>query len=223
MSATGKQKTEKIVIGQIALDGTEEGITQAVERADELIGILSLGEKDAMHVRLLFEEALGLLKALTGVFDAQVHFERDADECRVIVDAKTKMDITKKTDLIAVSTSGKNASAKGFMGKIADIIETGFLGYDDVMMLQETYNAGRITYGGLGMYQPASGMAPEIIWSLNNYKEGLNEAIDEDGDAAKEAWDELEKSIVASIAKDVIVGVKKDTVKLTLVYDVKGK
>ena len=41
------------------------------------------------------------------------------------------------------------------------------------------------------------------------------------GEFGKEAWDELEKSIVASLARDVIVGIKKDSVTMTIVYDVK--
>ena len=51
---------------------------------------------------------------------------------------------------------------------------------------------------------------------MNNYKEGLEQADDSDA-PAKEAWDELEKSIVASIAKDVVVGVKKDRVEMTII------
>ena len=59
-------------------------------------------------------------------------------------------------------------------------------------------------------------MGEPIIWSLNNYREGLEQADDSDA-PVKEAWDELEKSIVASIAKDVVVGVKKDRVEMTII------
>ena len=35
------------------------------------------------------------------------------------------------------------------------------------------------------------------------------------------AWDELEKSIVASVADDVIVGVKDNKVQMTIIYKMK--
>ena len=54
-----------------------------------------------------------------------------------------------------------------------------------------------------------------ITWSLNSYREALSDAENEE--PAQEAWDEIEKSIVASLAKDVIVGIKKDLVEMTIV------
>ena len=53
------------------------------------------------------------------------------------------------------------------------------------------------------------------IWSLAKYRQSVDEARASDQDTT-EAWDELEKSIVASIADDVRVGVKGDTVELVI-------
>ena len=164
---------------------------------------------------------VGMLKELTGEYEAVVWFERYEKECCIRMTAKTEMDTEKKTDLLGMSTSGRNASAKGFMDKLADVVESGLMGYDEVMKLQQKYGGGMVSYGSMGMYDlPNSGMIyPEMVWSLYNYKDGLNETTGDD-EAAKEAWDELERSIVASIAKDVVVGVKKNRVDITMVKDI---
>ncbi len=214
-------KASKVTTQQIVLDNREERIASALEKADQYIGELDLPKKDSIQVKLLFEEMVGMLKELTGEYEAVVWFERYEKECCIRMTAKTEMDTEKKTDLLGMSTSGRNASAKGFMDKLADVVESGLMGYDEVMKLQQKYGGGMVSYGSMGMYDlPNSGMIyPEMVWSLYNYKDGLNETTGDD-EAAKEAWDELERSIVASIAKDVVVGVKKNRVDITMVKDI---
>ena len=53
-------------------------------------------------------------------------------------------------------------------------------------------------------------------WSLSRYKTSVTEDRDTKKEA-EEAWDELEKSIIANIADDVIVGIKDNYVTLTVV------
>ena len=101
------------------------------------------------------------------------------------------------------------------MSKIADIIDTGFLSYNDIMKDQQIYSNGYFI--GYGMINEAPLIGEPFVWSLKNYKNSL-ETFDQEDDHSKEAWDELERSIVASIASDVIVGVKKDSVDLTIIY-----
>ena len=53
------------------------------------------------------------------------------------------------------------------------------------------------------------------IWTLQTYRVDLDQART-DGDFAEEAWDELEKSIVAKLADDVAVGVRGDRIDLVI-------
>ena len=92
------------------------------------------------------------------------------------------------------------------MSKIADIIDNGFLNYNDIMKDQQ--------FIGYGMINETPVIGEPFVWSLQNYKNSLEATSDK----KQEAWDELERSIVASIANDVIVGVKKDSVDLTIIY-----
>ena len=52
-------------------------------------------------------------------------------------------------------------------------------------------------------------------WSMQKYQRGL-ESMKQDNVEPEEAWDELEKSIVANIADDVLVGIKNNTVELII-------
>jgi hypothetical protein len=133
------------------------------------------------------------------------------------------MDQDKKEGLLGVASQKENTLAKGFMGKVGDIIENGLLNYNNVMKLQQEYGGGYVNYGTMGMYNGVEGMADSgIMWSLYEYRDALKENI-ESGAEVQEAWDELEKSIVASLAKDVTVGVKMDQVELTITADLTGK
>jgi hypothetical protein len=202
---------------ELYLKNTESSAAEALKMVDDYINARDMEKKKALHLRLLAEETIGMVRAMAGDFKALFWLEEDDGEYRVRLTAKTEMDKGKKQDLLSVSKSGKNASAKGFMGKIGEIIENGLLHYSEVMKLQQEYGGGYVDYALIGCDVPeAPVMGEPIVWSLNNYKEGLEQADDSDA-PAKEAWDELEKSIVASIAKDVVVGVKKDRVEMTII------
>ncbi len=193
-------------------------IYDALDKIDNYLSDLKLEPKDSLHLRLLAEETLGMLGAMAGDYRSVVWFERDGDVCKLQVIAKTEMDIDKKKEILSVSRSGENNLAKGFMGKIADIIENGFLNYDNVMKLQQEYGGGYVDYAAMGG-RPSG---ETFCWSLEQYKDALDEVRYND-EAAGTAWDELEKSIVARLADDVIVGVKKDEVEFTIVSKLLGQ
>ena len=193
-------------------------IYDALDKIDNYLSDLKLEPKDSLHLRLLAEETLGMLGAMAGDYRSVVWFEKDGDVCKLQVIAKTEMDIDKKKEILSVSKSGENNLAKGFMGKIADIIENGFLNYDNVMKLQQEYGGGYVDYAAMGG-RPSG---ETFCWSLEQYKDALDEVRYND-EAAGTAWDELEKSIVARLADDVIVGVKKDEVEFTIVSKLLGQ
>jgi hypothetical protein len=189
------------------------------DKADELIEDLEVSKKDAIHLKLLFEETVGMLKSMAADYHAEIWFEKYKKECCLKLTGKTLMDSAKKKELISISSDHDNHSAKGFMGKVTDVIESGLLNYTDVMKLQQQYGAGYVSYGSMGLYGFTEGsVTPGIQWSLCDYRDSL-EADQDNNPSVKEAWDELEKSIVASLAKDVLVGVKGDRIDITMVYE----
>ena len=205
----------------IYINNTEEKAAEALKIADDFLMLQDIDKKATIRRRPLVEETIGMVKAMTGDFNAMVHLEDDNGEFRIVLTCKTLMDKEKKNSLLSVSTTGKNAAVKGFMGKISEIIENGILNFDEVMKLNQEYGGGSVDYvsmgmGAMGAVHLAVPVDQEpITWSLSNYRNALEESSDKI--PSKEAWDELEKSIVANIAKDVIVGVKKDRVDLTII------
>ena len=105
------------------------------------------------------------------------------------------------------------------MGKIRQVIENAMYSVDEVGTLSAEYGGMPLMYGSMGMYEtdPVSAMGTaNYMWSLDTYKGSVESSIDKD-EAAKEAWDELEKSIVAKLSDDVIVGIKKKKASFTIV------
>ena len=61
-----------------------------------------------------------------------------------------------------------------------------------------------------------------LSWSLAQYRNSL-QSLKGENDEAENAWDELEKSVVASLADDVTVGVKKEQVEMKAIMKLKGE
>ncbi len=203
--------------GELYVNNTEENAAAALAKIDEFIAHQDIDRKKMIHLRLLAEESVGMVKAMTQDFMALLSMEEENGEYHVRLTFKTDMNREKKSELLSVATSGKNAAAKGFMGKIGDIIENGLLNYDNVMKLQQEYGGGYSDYIGMGMCVPGEiQMAGDpLVWSLSKYRSALGNGAEVSGET-QGAWDELEKSIVASLAKDVTVGVKKDRVDMVI-------
>lgn len=195
------------------------GWNEALEEAGKFASYTGLDKKAALRVRLLIEETLGMLENITGDYAAEFSLESDKNcAVRLRLKARTLMDYAKKKELIEASTDKKNAASKGFMGKIRQIIENCMYSIDEVGSLSSEYGGVQLAYGTMGMCETDPGTAihtSNYLWSLESYKKSVEQASAGDA-AAKEAWDELEKSIVASIADDVKIGVSGNTVELII-------
>ena len=178
----------------------------AMKRTEDAAMRLNLSKKEMLQLQLLVEETLGMVCAMTEDFEGAFWLEYEGRTCRVCLEVETHMSLERKEMLLALSSSGKNASRKGFMGKIADMMENGLLFYDNVGALQAQYglqiNAAESGYTGAG-----GEMISYPVWTLSSYKEELSQKT-EGSSPSEEAWDELEKSIVAKLSDDVTVGVK---------------
>ena len=203
-------QTDKI---QVLSNG--QGMEAALAESEKFAAYMGIEGKPALHLRLLTEELLGMVRAITGDFKAYFWIEnQEGGGYRIHLDAETPMNLDKKTELISLSSKGVNNVLGGFMGKIRDMVENGLYYYNKVDQLQLKN----------GIYTPVgvtAGITPEstgvdgFVWTMDEYRDRMNSARGSDPDASK-AWDELERSIVASIADDVVVSVRKNMVKITI-------
>ncbi|MCR5501908.1 MAG: hypothetical protein K6F53_02775 [Lachnospiraceae bacterium] len=200
-------KTNSIVISNKG-----DNMEDAFREVDKYAEYQNLAHKDALHLRLLTEEAFGMLREMVGKFTTYFSVEGDGKTNTLNIEGKADVDAWERSDLLAVSKSGKNVLAKGIMGKIRSVIEAGALGID------LAYEQDPIDYGYILSSAPLS--MEELsgqMWSLSAYRQGVEEGKDRNEIAAK-AWDELEKSIIANLADDVQVGILKGNIKLIITY-----
>lgn len=202
---------QEITTETIKITNTGSGMPQALSIAENAAGLLNLSTKDALRARLLAEETLSMVRAVTGTFSADFWIELKDRTFTIHLKAKSELDYPKRQELLSVSTTGKNTAHLGIMEKIRGIIEAGIYGIEESFRLQAEYGTGMFSYGALGV--PDDGMAEAMYsWSMQKYKADV-EANEEDSESA----DELEKSIIANIADDVRVGICEDSLELVVV------
>ena len=174
---------------------------------------IKLDKRDTLRLDLLVEETLGMVKATLEDSYGQIWFTADGKACEIHFEATADMDADRKDRLLDLSSTGKNAAAKGFMAKLGEVISGAMHGFGRTM---DAYGQESMKYGIVHTPSPMSGNADMMtIWTLQTYRNDLNQASGS-GSAAEEALDELEKSIVAKIADDVVVGVKGDRINLVI-------
>lgn len=81
----------------------------------------AMKEFKSLHLRLLSEETVDMVLAIAGDFDADFTISAEGKFCSVNLKAETIVDVDKRKEFLELSNSGKNESAKGFMGKVRDI------------------------------------------------------------------------------------------------------
>ena len=171
---------------------------EAILRESEKVAVYNeLSHKQTLHLRLLCEELDGMLPELVGDFTGDLWFTFEDGVCKLHVSIDLEdISLQNKEQLIDLARNKKNASAGGIIGKIRSALENFFLD-------EEISNAFAISAGSFhmvaGYYE---GLDCSYYWSLDQYRSAVKK-----GEKA-EAWDELEKSVIASVADDVVVGVK---------------
>lgn len=192
---------------KIYVTSTGEGIEQALAQAEAVAAFKQLSQKDTLHLRLLTEEMMGMVQALTGTKKAEFWIEDADGTYRLHLKTKTPgMNMELREKLLSASSTGKNAAAKGVMGKIRDLFERAMEPLDD--SAEGFYLTG---WEYVGAEQSDMFMASAAIWSFNRYKQSL-----EDDAAHKEEWDMLEQSIVASLADEIQIGIRENTVEMVI-------
>ena len=105
---------------------TNEGVgfSEASAQAEAVARFRDLDRKSALHLRLLTEEMMGLMRALTGEREADFWIDDKAGVFRLHLKVKVLMNAEMRKKLLAASSSGLNASASGFWGKLRDLFES---------------------------------------------------------------------------------------------------
>ena len=211
-----------MITEHIKVANTGAGMDTALALADNFSDTLSLTKKQSFHLRLLVEEMFNLIRALAGDFSGQFWIEAE-NQGKIkevkgfqihLASAKSELDYAKRQQLLSVSTKGENIAARGIIEKIRDLAEAGLYSMEESFNLQAKYGTGIFSCGMMSSID--TGISDAVYaWSMQKYKDEL-EALHTENENVDEAWDELEKSIIANIADDVKVGVRKGSFEIII-------
>ena len=182
---------------EIKVSGSIDQVNLALTQAEKVAEYKNLPNKSALHLRLLTEEVMGMMRAITGDVEGKFWIEDEDNVFQLHLQVITNIDEEQREQLLSASTSGKNEAAKGLMGKIRTFFEP----MEGVPM-----------FYGLDM-----GVYTDVVWSMRDYQEQVKQYIAEKRDGAKEAWDELEKSVIFHIADDVKVSIYGRKVEMVII------
>lgn len=176
----------------------------AILKESEKVAVYNeLTHKQALQLRLICEEMDGMLPNIIDDFHGDFWIEFEDGVCKV--NASIKFDeftAEKKEGLVAVAKNKKNAATVGIVGKIRSALENAFLSEDSYAGGDIALESQYFITDYYGSINYCTSMDYARLWSLQQYRSTVKK------EEKEEAWDELEKSVIASVADDVIVGVK---------------
>ena len=191
----------------ISVTGAASQMEAALHEAEKVTAYKALSGKNALHLRLLTEEMMGLMRSITGEKEGRFWIEDQDGMYELHLVTETRLTSGKREKLLSAATSGKNESARGLMGRLRDFIERGadadLAGMTSPLFLE-------------GMYEHSSTPVLDMEWSMSRYQNALAPSVSLREQKALDAWDELEKSVVARVADDVKVSIRGSEVSLTI-------
>ena len=200
----------------ISVKSDGSGFEQALAQAEAVAAFRSLPKKTALHLRLLTEEMMAMLREITGETAAEFWIEDKDNTFALHLTASTIISRSKREELLSVSSTGKNAAAKGVLGKLRDIFECA-MDADSMGDLPVYYSHGVIMSTVMAGEDPMTYAfnADMAMWSMQHFRDVMGEEKDSNPEA-EEAWDELEKSVVANRADEVSIGIRGNNVEMII-------
>ncbi len=190
-----------------------EGMNEALAATEKLGQDSGLSHKENLRLRLLAEELIGLMRGITGSVEARYQAGQEERKFALSLSADVVLDLEMRRQLIAASSSGKNSAAKGLMGRIREMVA--------IVLLPKGQSSAALANLSLGLISMGSPMGyaageDSYTWSMSTYMAELQNHMNDEAENAKEAYDELEKSIVANLADEVSVSIVGSKVEITI-------
>ena len=167
-----------------------------------------LNHKQTLQLRLLCEDIDGMLPKIIDDFEGCFWIDFEDGVCKVNISIQfAQFTTNKKKELLSLAKNKKNASVNGVVAKIGATIEEFFLNEENISAMDLMPELDGMMVGSyVGSY-----VGPSYYWSLDQYKSAVRKC------EKTENWDELEKSVIASVADDIIVGVKGLQADITII------
>ncbi len=181
----------------IAVSSREDQIDLVLEQAEQVAAYQKLSARGALHLRLLSEEVMSMMRAIAGDVRGEYWIENKGERYELHLKVRTNVDPRMREQLLGASKSGKNEASRGFMGKIRAFFEP----VEGMPLLLDPN---------------PDGMYSDMAWTMSAYQQQIRRNVEQEREGAAEAWDELEKSLVAHLADDVKVSIRGRDVEMTV-------
>lgn len=181
----------------------DAGRERVLEEVEKTACYRGLEHREFLQLRLLAEELTGMTAGLVGHYEAEFWIETQGRAFALHMALRVKMDEETKERLLRVATSGKNEAERSLMGKLRGFLESCAWNYDDLCH----YCSENGIQAMEGMYAGCSLSGGQPVWSLKRYARSVQEGKE---------WDELEQSIVAKLADDILVTIRRDRTEIVV-------
>ena len=180
----------------------------ALNQVDKVAAYKGLNKKNTLHLRLLTEEMMSMMRAITGETEGFFWIEDQDNEYQLHLQVRARLSSEKREKLLSAASSGRNESAKGLMGRLRAFFDWSsdedLSSFSGSLMLPD-------------MYDHSTSPALDWEWSMMRYENALSARIEQNDPSAREAWDELEKSVVTHVADDIKVSICSGVVEMIIV------
>ena len=186
-----------------------EGRDKVLREVEKTAQYCELEHEQELQLRLLAEELTGMAESITGAYKGLFWIEADDGNFRLHLQMEKPEDEKARKQLLSISSKAlkeQNAAAPGVMGKIRNLFENCMDHYEELEKYGVQNGMGSTTSGDL--YAGCITRTDSIVWSLKDYETAVAEASEE--------WDELEKSIVVSLADNIVVDMKKGRAEIII-------
>ena len=183
----------------IAVSSRGGRMEKALNQVAKVAAYKDLSPKSTIQLQLLTEEMMGMMRAITGETEGEFWIEDNDATYELHLRVKTRMNSEKRDQLLSASSTGKNESARGLMGRLKDFF--------DREMDEDIASMGSPLVLP-DMYENTSMNTLNWEWSMSSYQHQLAAMVKDRNPQAMEMWDELEKSVVTHVADEIRVSIR---------------
>ena len=160
----------------------------ALQQAEKVAAYKGLSTKSTLHLRLLAEEMLSMMRSITGEPEGEFWIEDNNGEYQLHLKVATRLSIEKREQLLSVSATGKNESARGLMGRIRAFFDWG---------CDEDYDGFAGPYMLPDAFEHSTSPALDWEWSMRRYEDVLSARVEQKEPLALGVGEHRERSAQA--------------------------
>ena len=198
---------EKLWVSNM-VDRTED----AMDLVNEYAARNHLTDRDRLHLNLLMEEALGMMRQKVENFDGEIWLEGDRAQGEVV------LEITARNSGESMADPGP--VPEGVMAKIAEVLECAYR-FENAEFVPDSLRNMLPEYIRKGDPEEKASVWTGQ-WLLSQYRASLLQQRREQPEN-EAALEELEKSVVAQIADDVTVGIRGGKIRMAMTKKWSGR